>query len=428
MRSHEHPQSCRSSTSMLCLLAMICLSAAMALVPAAPALADGVMMPVITEVGQSPPMVASPRQEAVLASDGKTVQVFLRTHFRAGPKDLAWIVPVPAKPMRVEKCDDQIFSALERLTAPKFYVVMPSGKGHSFACGCSRSESAGDASLSRSVVVESSGTAGIFEYVVLSATRADELTRWLNDNDYFGPVGAERVFQGYVNDRWHWLAMRIRPEAANRSTLAPHPITYTYRDNKLVYPLAISQLSADLKNEILLYVIGPSRYACANWTNATIDAKDVTVEVGSPSGTNYEKLFERVCAIEQGHAFVTELATSLPLQELDGESYQINHVLDPDLVKALQPGQTLTRLRAVMTPTAMDRDVALLPVPSLERVDNVYRVYAAAGRASSATALAFPLVPLTMLCAAVGLMDRPGWARAAAALCLIAGCLAVAMM
>ena len=156
MRSHEHPQSCRSSTSMLCLLAMICLSAAMALVPAAPALADGVMMPVITEVGQSPPMVASPRQEAVLASDGKTVQVFLRTHFRAGPKDLAWIVPVPAKPMRVEKCDDQIFSALERLTAPKFYVVMPSGKGHSFACGCSRSESAGDASDRKSTRLNSS--------------------------------------------------------------------------------------------------------------------------------------------------------------------------------------------------------------------------------------------------------------------------------
>lgn len=430
MKNHEYSQSCRSGTGMICPLAMICLSAAAALLPVA-ARADGFMMPVITKVGQSPPMVASPRQEAVLATDGKTVQVILRTHFRAGPKELAWIVPVPAKPLRVEKCDEEVFATLERLTAPKFYIVTPSGKGGAFGCGCGAGGTAGDVSLPKSVIVVSSGTAGVFKYVVLSATRADELTRWLNDNNYFVPVGARRVFQRYVEEGWHWLAMRIRPEVADKPTLAPHPITYTYRDSKLVYPLEISQLSADLTNEILLYVVGTSRYACANWANATIDAKDLAVESGSPSGTNYEKLFKDISAGERGRIFVTELAARQDVSPgyfgYEGDTYWLNHVLDPDLVKALGPRQTLTRLRAVMTPTAMDRDVALLPIARWAPVDNTYSLYAGRARASAA-GLAFPLVALAMLCAGVALMDRPGWARATSIVCLVAGGVAVAMM
>ena len=57
-------------------------------------LGDGVMMP--KKIGRSTQMVASPKQEALLVTDGEMVKVILRTHFRAGPEELAWVVPVPA--------------------------------------------------------------------------------------------------------------------------------------------------------------------------------------------------------------------------------------------------------------------------------------------------------------------------------------------
>jgi len=404
------------------------LTGAAALWVAAPARGDGVMMPVITEVGQSPPMVASPRQEAVLATDGKTVQVVLRTHFRAGPRELAWVVPVPAKPSRVEKGDAEVFAKLEAMTAPRFYRVSRSSKGGPFACGCAAGRSGATVSLPRSVVVVSSGTAGIFKYAVLSATKADDLTRWLNENEYFVPVGAERVFQRYVEDGWHWLAMRVRPEVADKPTLAPHPITYTYRDTKLVYPLEISRLSADLKNEIVLYVVAGCRFACANWANATIEPKGVAPEKGAPSGTNYERLFGGLCEARRGRVFVTELAKSKRFFGYEGDSYQINSVVEPALLKALGPEQTLTRLRAVMTPAAMDRDVALLPSPQWPPVENSFHQSAVDRPGGSAIALAFPLIPLALLCVGLGLAARPGWWRAASILCITTACLGLAMM
>ncbi len=335
------------------------------------AFADGCMMP--REVGKSTKMVASPKQEALLATDGKTVQVVLRTHFRAGPEELAWIVPVPSKPLKIEKCSDEIFSVLEQETAPKFYR-MAGKSGGGFSCGCA-APAVRDVTVSRpAVVVEQTGTAGIFKYVVLSATKADELTKWLNDNKYFVPIGAERIFDQYVKGGWYFLAMRIRPEASNRPTLAPHPISYTYRDDKLVYPLVISQLSADLRNEIVLYVVGNCRYACANWANATIDPEKIELKPGTPSGTNYDELVMTLAEKHDGRMFVTELAKGL--SSLDESIFKIGDVLDKQSAGLTASRKTITRLRAIMTPRAMDRDVMLIPLGGWEKVDNVYHLTA----------------------------------------------------
>ncbi len=354
-----------------CFIVVSCISSI--LFGATDASADGCMMPRMPrKVGESTNMVASPKQEAILATDGKMVQVVLRTHFRAGPEELAWIVPVPSKPIKIEKCSDEIFSVLESETAPKFYRKPDKGGG-GFGCGCANYSSMMPANMAKrsSIVVEQTGTAGIFKYVVLSATKADELTKWLNDNEYFVPIGAERIFDKYVKGGWYFLAMRIRPEAVDALTLAPHPISYTYRDDKLVYPLIISQLSADLRNEIVLYVVGNCRYGCANWANATIGEDEIELKQGSPSGTNYEELVTALTEKNQGRLFVTELAG-----RADDFTGRIGNVLDRRLTESMGVGRTITRLRAIMTPKAMDRDVMLIPLAGLEKVSNVYYLVA----------------------------------------------------
>jgi len=397
-----------------------------ALAAARAACADGVMLPVTVEVGRSTKAVASPRQEAVLATDGRTVQVVLRTHFRSGPKELAWIVPVPARPERVEKADGGLFRRLEELTAPRF-LVTTGGTGPPFACGCGAAGGEAPHVAGRSVVVESSGTAGIFEYVVLSATKADDLTAWLNEHRYLVPVGAERVFARYVADRWHWLAMRVRPGAGEAGTLAPHPVRYTYRDSRLIYPLEISRLSADLTNEIVLYVVAGGRRACGNWHNAVVDPSRVARDPASASGTNYERLLGGLCEARRGRVFVTELARTGRVFGHEDDSRQINGVLDAALLKALGSDQTLTRLRAIMTPRAMDRDVALLPAATWEPVSNTFDLSAADGP-PGAIALALPLLPLAAAGVGLRLLDGRGRRRAAALACLAAACVAAAVM
>jgi hypothetical protein len=394
-------------------------AAAAVLTAAGGARADGFFAPRL--LGEATKLVASPRQEALLVDLGETVQVTLRTHFRAGPEELAWVVPVPAKPTDIKKSDDAVFESLEERTAPRFYT-RPS-KGFGLGCHCGRPADEAGGLGRKAVVVEETGTAGIFKYVVLSATEAQELTKWLNDNEYFVPAGAERIFERYVRKGWHWLAMRVRPEESGKPTLAPHPIGYTYEDDKLVYPLMISRLSADQDNEIVLYVLNSHRYLCANWANATIDRDQVKLKAGTPSGTNYEELFEAMTTANQGRVFVTEYAARiwLPLPGLDSA----------DGASGEEPTYFyLTRLRAVMKPEAMDRDVVLVPVASWEweDVDNTYHL------ATSER----PRLPLAGVAAAAGavfallagllLVSRGGWPRAVGVMCLVLGAAAVSMI
>ena len=88
-------------------------------------------------VGQSEQIVASPRQEALLVRTDGQVQVTLRTYFRAGPRELAWVIPVPHAPTKVEKADDAVFRDLDECSRPRFFQYVHGG-GPSGGMGCGR--------------------------------------------------------------------------------------------------------------------------------------------------------------------------------------------------------------------------------------------------------------------------------------------------
>jgi hypothetical protein len=380
------------------------------------------------EVGQSGPMAASPKQEAILIRDGSDVRVILRTHFRAGGKEMAWVLPVPSEPTSVEACDDKIFDVLERETGPSFYSVTRQGS-HGLSCGCGAWENGEQ--MIPPVRVERLGTAGVFEYAVLSSRDANELTRWLNEHQYRVPPAAPAVFERYVKDGWHWLAMRLRPEVTIDKDFAPHPVTYTYHARSMVYPLVISQLSAERENEIVLYVVAPGlRYGCTNWSDIVLQDMGGAIrrQRGSPSGTNYEELLREDTKKLGGHLFVTEYAGPLSGVRglLDGNAGP-GRVIGPAYDASTDEARWITRMRAVVAPEAMDRDVVLSVSAGDRSVPNRMQVQGASA-APPALALAAPLAPLVLAGVGVGLRRRPGPQRRTAAPILALACLAFAML
>jgi hypothetical protein len=394
---------------------------------------DGMMAGREEELGRSGRLVASPKQEAILVVDGNTVHVTLRTHFR-GAEEVAWVVPVPARPTDIKPGDDAIFAILEEETAPRFYRIGVRPGLH-LGCVCAGAAAAlWDGEMSPSVRLEEIGTAGIFDYAVLSSRDANELARWLRANGYAIPAGAAEVFESYVRQNWHWLAMRVRAEDGKEVDRAPHPITYAYRSERLVYPLAISRLSADEENEIVLYVAAPSRYAAINWPNRAITELQISPQSHASDGTNYQSILRTETANQQGRLFFTEYCGAIEdVLRRRGDGFPRTD-LGPWWKAGGKEDRLLTRLRAVMSRSAMDRDVSLdtfergcwLGGAGPGRIGNRFQTR---DKGPSAARLAAPLGPMAMASLGVGLIRRRRrWAKRFALPILAMACAGFAML
>ncbi|MCY2929593.1 MAG: DUF2330 domain-containing protein [Planctomycetota bacterium] len=389
--------------------------------------ADGCFVSVkTTEVGQSKSLVSSPKQEAILATDGQTVQVVLRTHFNAGPKELGWVVPVPGEPDDVAKADDAIFDRLDAMTAPTFVQVERIGHGGGFMFGCGTVAWSGDGGLERTgmplaVQVEKAGRAGIFDFQVLAAQSPQDLLLWLDQHNYSPPEGAAKTFAPYVAKGWHWLAVRVRAEEAHRPTLAPHPITYRYKSSSLVFPLAISSLSAAEETEIVLYVVGAGYFGPAGWTGCTSEelaAGGIAEQKLSPSGTNYEELLRRKARSLAGRLLVTEFAQ--PWQMFGASATmgrRFDDVIESNLLASIGGRQALTRLRACVRREQMVEDISLEPKPRAPQVHNQIRFSPPAPAQAGGAALGAGALSA---CAAGGLAPRRRRAAKALAALLVA--------
>jgi hypothetical protein len=268
------------------------------------------------------------------------------------------------------------------------------------------------------VTVEATGVAGIFEYAVLSSPDATALTNWLIARGYRLDASAGQSLARYAREGWHFLAMRVRPEllGSTQGVLAPHPISYQYRSGRLVFPLEISRHSADDRNEIVLYVLASQRFTCTNWPAAAL-GEDLKLDSTVDTADKYRRLFETATARLSGRLFVVEYA---------GETNRFfpkPGAVDPAVVGDLR-GWWITRLRAVVRPGEMDRDVELAPAAESKpvRPRSWYDGEASAGEA------ALPLALVGMVFGGRSLVRRRWWGRIAGGVLIAAACVGLAAM
>ncbi len=366
----------------------------------ATAIADGLFAPQASWVGTTRGNnVVSGRQQAVLVLDNDKVQVVLQTQFEPGPKELAWIIPVPSKPETVKEGDEHMFESLEVLTAPRFVRLITGGGG----LGCA-SRTATE-SVGRLVVYET-GKAGIFDYTVLGGGAVEELVQWLGKHQYRLPANADAVLKHYVDASWYFLAIQVNAKEQDHATLAPRPICYTYRADNVTYPLMISRLSAGAQNEVVLYVLASKRYGAKNWENRTVPCSRLFLDEHSHSGTNYEKLFQEELNQGDRHVLVTEAAFRINYRD-EGPFNPVEMYYDWELDCKLPPDEKsgyLTRMRTIIPPDGMDRDVFLEPSPEPGNdVQALLHVHQPVGRAPRAETFA--------ACAVVGALFLLLWVR-----------------
>jgi len=296
------------------------------------------------------------------------------------PEDFSWILPIRNGPgVIVEEADNLFLQALDDVGAP---ILIPPprpscelSRGGFF--GTSDIAAAPSAADDAGVRVINERVVGPYQVATLAATDPMALRTWLRSNGYSVPTPIEPVIDHYVGLQMDFVAVRLRPSADVSQMKPLRIITPGYNPT---LPLRMIAAGVADKVGLVLTVIAESRIEAMNFPNAEIRESDLVWDYENPTvpANDFIDAFNRINRAQQNRAWVTESASTLSRFAVDNAMRQRcgggpfggpgapdcmdARVNPPDTQVAFQPfgdSAYVTRLRAELNATALDRDLQL---------------------------------------------------------------------
>lgn len=209
--------------------------------------------------------VNQPEQKAFIKWDPakQTEAVTVQPAFEGNAVDFGMVIPTPAQP-KLDEMPRDFFNDLQIYTllspAPKPLVFSPQPTMLAAVPPCLPGGTAGSPAP-QSIQILESGVVGSLDYKIISATDAQDLFAWLDQNKY-SYDGDKAALQYYISKNWFFTVMKIDPKQMRRSATGGYsgevtPTRFTFESSSCVYPLRITQNSVKDKTQALFYVLAP---------------------------------------------------------------------------------------------------------------------------------------------------------------------------
>jgi MYXO-CTERM domain-containing protein len=305
--------------------------------------------------------------QVVLMRSGTRTVLAMQNNYQGPPSDFAMVVPVPVvlKETDVKTLARDVFAKVDTMGAPRLveyweqdpcrrepeYRLYPSVAMES-AAGADKSMGP---PADYGVKIEAKFAVGEYDIVILSATESTGLDRYLRDQRYQIPAGAEPLLRPYVAGGSKFFVAKVNPKKVQfvNGMASLSPLRFHYDSDEFSLPIRLGLANAKDKQDLIVSILAPNqRYELANYKNVTIPTNlDVKDDVRARFGEFYAALFDRTVEANPG-AVVTEYAWDAgtcdpcPGPQLDGNDFLTlgADVLDP---QQQQSGSfVLTRLHA----------------------------------------------------------------------------------
>ena len=112
----------------------------------------------------------------------------------------------------------------------------------------------------RGVKVEARYDVAEYDVSILSAEDSDGLIRWLTDNGYKIPRGAEPVIGSYIKQKMHFFVAKVnlkRMQDSGRAYL--RPLQVRYETAKFMLPLRLGTVNADGPQDLVVFALTQER-------------------------------------------------------------------------------------------------------------------------------------------------------------------------
>ncbi|MGJ5175233.1 DUF2330 domain-containing protein [Bradyrhizobium oligotrophicum] len=272
-------------------------------------------------VAQADAKLFNQSSKVVLARDGDQTSITMASDFEGDVKEFAVVVPVPTfiERKQIGVVEPKTIDHLDKYTAPRLVEYHDEDPCHPImyrmAAGVPMPAAVarGEASMSRQygVTIEASYDVAEYDVLILSAQESDGLTRWLTDNAYRIPQGAEAVLGSYIKQGMRFFVAKVnveRMKALGNGQL--RPLQVRYQSAKFMVPLRLGTVNAKGPQDLIIYALTRSgRIEAANYRTVKIPSDiDVPLYVKNEFGPFYKALFERAVARENMQAVFVEYA------------------------------------------------------------------------------------------------------------------------
>jgi len=246
--------------------------------------------------------------QVILVRDGNRTVITMYNDFQGDIKDFAMVVPVPVvlKESDIKIVNQQIFNTLNEYSKPRLVEYYDQNPCHQILYNkmsqqsvpgvSERSASGYDIKRKQETVkIEAKYLVGEYDILILSATESAGLKKWLDQNGYKIPSGAEEVLSPYIKSNLKFFVVKVNEEEKKK---LPgnflRPIQISFNSPKFMLPIRLGMANADGDQDLLVYAFTKKgRIECTNYRTVSLPTgKNIPLFVKNNFGNFYSNLFQ----------------------------------------------------------------------------------------------------------------------------------------
>jgi hypothetical protein len=275
-------------------------------------------------VAQADTKMFNHSSKVVLVREGQKTSITMASDYEGKPSEFALVVPVPSfiEKSQISVVDTKTIDHLDSFTQPRLVQYFDEDPCRSldvvtalsYADRAVRTAAAVPAPAPTAyagVKVEAQYDVAEYDISILSAEQSDGLIRYLTDNGYKIPTGAEPVISSYIKQKMHFFVAKVNVKRMNdfgRSYLKP--LQVRYETPKFMLPLRLGTVNANGPQDLTVYALTrKGRVEASNYRNIKVPSDvDVPLFVAKDFPNVYKAAFDRAVARENMHGVFTEYA------------------------------------------------------------------------------------------------------------------------
>jgi len=245
--------------------------------------------------------------QVVLVRDDDRTVITMANDFQGDVEDFAVVIPVPTfiEREQINVSNRAVVEHLDAYTAPRLveyhdpdpcvrYELM--SRMAQDASSPVPKMSKDDRERSHGVTIEASYTVGEYDILILSAEESTGLIKWLDDNEYRIPKGAESVVDSYLKQDMRFFVAKVNlKEQAKFGFSYLRPLQVAYESNKFMLPIRLGTLNAQGKQELYVYALTRTgRVETTNYRTVKLPSNtDVPEFVQAEFSDFYRAMFDK---------------------------------------------------------------------------------------------------------------------------------------